>query len=85
MTDLIGKLQSFAYLVPDEYKAYISQIKQFCFKLKGFKYLQNHPFVPLELQLELKNFVCAVENCILINGRQTARNLLRSRASLDWT
>jgi len=54
-------LQSYA-LVPDEYKVYIDQAKHFSFNLESLKVLRDHSLVPLELRLELIEFVCDIED-----------------------
>ena len=61
MSDTIGKMQAYAYLVPERYKNYYPQMKRFGFNLEGLKLLRDHPFVSEDLRAYLKNFICAVE------------------------
>ena len=51
-TDLIGKLQKYAYLVPDEFKLKITDSRVgFC--RKGLKMLRDSHMVDLHLRVEL--------------------------------
>ena len=61
MTDVIGQLQKYAHLVPDEYKFNSPIAKRFAFSISGLKILRDHPEVPLELQMELMGFVNSLE------------------------
>ena len=57
MSDTIGRLQKYAYLVPEEHKLYVGS--RVGFSKEGLEILATHSLVEVELKDDIREFLNA--------------------------
>ena len=61
MSDTIGRLQKYAYLVPEEHKLYVVG-SRVGFSKEGLEILATHSLVEVELKDDIREFLNAISD-----------------------